>query len=581
MTFLSLFAFFKIFQDHAKLAKIIFAFIFIVAITGSIVERFYLARSSKLSIYKQYTRMLHGLTGMLLWLFIKLQMFYIRSMMTGDKVLIEPLLWVSLIGFPIIVVTLKFLFSLRSLRKPNLAKRVKNLTEEQSTIVKRLKSGATREQMLSDFPSKFVFLFEDKIVDMSDYIHPGGDIFYRNQNWREISRFLYGGRSDERTGASNSHSAMAFAALSSRIIGSLDGDLGATRSDSLSQREKDGYQELQNLDKTTQNSTSLRWSLYGSYADRIKYTPQSDWIVSSKDTISSAISIVKLTQPKYTFKISQEGVNWFGRFFYLRLDGDYKALGVAAALTPEASSYREELIKLIDGANNNERQGKIPNVLSVFSNVIPLVVRNTKSAQMAERELATAMQGKIFKLDGPYGNGLGVPRSFSGRCVIISEGAGYASLVDFFDFLLKKTAFLISENLAENGFSQYIRPEQDYRGIWEHAVFRYYGIVDKLVDLPVYDLIKKLNQLNQKHSFSLFKARLFVKNASSGQEGNMENSQFNFGFFEVDETFLKENILEADIKVGKVVLSGGAEFYQRVSGLLDGLGYPKGRVTYM
>ena len=65
-----------------------------------------------------------------------------------------------------------------------------NVTPEQKKIVQLIQRGTPIYQLKADFPHKKVFIFQNSIYDLSDYKHPGGNIFFQNHLWEEVSRYM-------------------------------------------------------------------------------------------------------------------------------------------------------------------------------------------------------------------------------------------------------------------------------------------------------------------------------------------------------------------------------------------------------
>ena len=85
--------------------------------------------------------------------------------------------------------------------------------------------GLTRKELDDRFPGKIVVMFLNRVYDLSDFTHPGGQYIWQFSKWREISRYLVGalGHPKDFLEYTNyTHSAKAYALLDSCYIGRFD-----------------------------------------------------------------------------------------------------------------------------------------------------------------------------------------------------------------------------------------------------------------------------------------------------------------------------------------------------------------------
>ena len=69
---------------HVVRAYMIFFICIGQAVGGSILESFYVSKNNRLSHYKKYFKLAHGIMGMTVWFFGKLQLWKIRGGLTGS-----------------------------------------------------------------------------------------------------------------------------------------------------------------------------------------------------------------------------------------------------------------------------------------------------------------------------------------------------------------------------------------------------------------------------------------------------------------------------------------------------------------
>ena len=541
--------FFTYITQHEVMAKIIFTLIAIQAIGGSILERIYLKRNSIISLYKKYARIIHLVGGLLLWLCAKIQLYLKQPDFHEFPWINYNLVIVSFLAFPSIAIILKVVLSLPSLRKPS-DKLPKNLkpTKEQLKIVQMLRENTPREKLIQAFPNKFVFLYEDRVYDLTNYTHPGGHIFFVNQNWKDISRFLKGGRKDERTGATHSHSAAAFMALNSHVIGSLS---------------ESGLNSIIEEGAT----------LYGSLPSVVVFPKNSDWVVDNIDELSPSFNLVRLIHSNTSIKINVKDVSHFGKFYYVDNGNQRVPEHLVHSLDSQGRAYINQVANMVLTGTDSvdvEEDSPASTQLSVFSNMVNLVQRS-KASTIED----SVTKGQVFKIEGPFGCGLGLSATFNGRCVILAEDDGYVPFIDLFEFLVRKTAHNYFTQSGRENLLFFVKTEQDYEQIYKNASFKFFGIFDSVDDFVNYNLVKNLHLMNKEHKMDLFSAEITLRNPAGRETGShlIENK--------FDADFVHENVVEASSEVDRLILSGSDAFYKKITGHLDKFGYPRGRIVYI
>lgn len=191
---------------------------------------------------------------------------------------------------------------------------MRSITNEQRIIVNKLKSGATTEQMKSDYPHKTVLLFKHLIYDLSDITHPGGDIIFAEHNFKEISRYVLGTHPSETVNfPSFIHSQAAYSLLDQHLIGSmieplniglknqplnsgpsqletmnqdLDSSLG-----NLTRNEDDSSEDLVHTYQDDSIHTDDNWTLYG-VSTGLRAVSVNYWKVSNNLRLSKNLHVV-------------------------------------------------------------------------------------------------------------------------------------------------------------------------------------------------------------------------------------------------------------------------------------------------
>jgi NAD(P)H-flavin reductase len=549
--------FFAYISNHGKMAKLIFWCTVIQAFGGSLLERLYLLKNSKISKYKKFSRWMHGAFGMFLWAATRCQMYYKQG--GWDWVMIKPwvqkIFLVSYIGLPIIVVVFKIVSILPNWKNP--FKRAKGATKNpnQNKIVALLKSGATRAEMIRDYPNKTVMIFEDKVYDMSGYIHPGGDIFFQNQNWNEVSRYMNGAHPDERTGTKINHSISAFLAMDMRLIGNI-------------------------ASNPQQNSERDLCVIYNNKLQSLGWTQNQRWKVVSKVLLSPKLVLMRFQNPLFKVKTELKGIRWIGRHFYIKGGSRKKPYTTVISLCDEYNSYRVSLLQKIDQlhsgmAAQNEAKATTQNFeIPEFSNTLCFAIKPYGKYSLSSAITSAKKNSSSFSISGPYGAGIDLSESFSGRCVIMTIGTGYLPFIDLFDFLLKKAAHNLFKSANRQDLLQTIQPAQDYEKILKGASFEFFGSFASKADFVGVEWIEKLYQMSEDGDMGLFRAQIKIEKNQGGVNLPMTNSFFNYNF-------VKEKLFRDGTKPDKLILCGTSEFMKSVAGYCEDLGFPRGRIQFI
>lgn len=237
-----------------------------------------------------------------------------------------------------------------------------------------MRAGATSDELKADYPGKTILLFKHLIYDLTDYTHPGGDIFFVNHNFKEISRYVMGIHPDE-TGnyPAYVHSQAAYRVLDSHLIGSMiKGPLKNTNSPIINYNnmllttfEGSEFNEINSIDlKLSENesqedsggeelfekpqSSILQkerddiWTLYDP-SGTFKSVTEDQWTVHNNSKVSQNLHVIQFTNSKYLVKIQLKGVCWLGKIYFL--EGiKKKPYTLVNCLSPEAIKYRQALI---------------------------------------------------------------------------------------------------------------------------------------------------------------------------------------------------------------------------------------------
>lgn len=505
--------------------------------------------------FKPIVRRVHGVLGFGIYSLAKFQIFTERQFIGFALVGQAPMaqFWMMLvISFLTIFVMEGTEFIYRYSKERNLRKfheRELQLTEIQKSIVLRLRAGEDFREVQADFCAKTILIFMNTIYDMEDFIHPGGSIFYKIHNYKEISRILLGLDHDIHTGVIHSHGEAAFKVLGFNVIGS----------------------------KFDKHRGSI-WNILNAR----NFSPvQLDCRFEIERGISND-QVLFLHNDLYITNMRSKGILWIGKFYYVEEEGKPKrVLCGVTCLTPEYKKYQLELISCFEG--DNWAEGWKDRVKA----------KSDSSTMLALGNCFDQYQGqdvKSLNIKGPFGEGLGITNDFSGRYVIITKGNGHLPFLDIFDFLLKKIMYTKAEKEGKHGLTKLIYPHQKYSEILVGATFELYADLSKLEDLPCLEMFYKLIEMNKEldDSDQNFKCMIRVEDGVSGltrEDGiPLTGREFDRRFFE-DELLLfgdgKEDPETFNRPVNRITVSTGDLDYKRsVQRWCEDLGFIGNKLTF-
>ena len=572
--------------QHDVLAKIIFGLILVQFVSGINLESLYLKKNSAGTvIFKKVARTVHLVLGILIWLSAKTQVYKMSD--TDDFGWIDFnifLIW--MIGVPVIAIFLRIMMFLPKFRRVGKvkeeARKALNLTETQKRILEELGKGRSPNELKQDFPGKYVFLYEEKVYDLTSYQHPGGQVFWETQNWKDVSRLMNGGRVDETTGISNNHSAAAYIALRNHYIGSLKHSGGA--SESVVAPTIEG-QSVSNK-STPGQSIASRW-----------VGRSLRWSVEAAEPAGGVRKVILAREGQSGVNGFSLGFSDFGKFFRFRGAKGEKQKADAGrrgawyypltGISQKSQKYREWISTLISTVSEQTRgveefDGfREANKRAQLAAITPENHKNKNSAQDSETQNLASI-GKSIKLLGPFGTGLELPETLEHKLVIIAEGSnGIAPLTEFFDFLYKRTAAEILANAGNESAASIISGIKDFDRITKTAKVSFFGDFKNKAECLAYGLVKDLSNLNSEHGLELFRAQICIDDRDGVTQQDLQSfvSQASFDAL-LSGGFRAASVGELPV-AERVVVSGGFDFSRKIWKLLEALGYPKGRVVYL
>ena len=144
---------------------------------------------------------------------------------------------------------------------------LENQTSEQKEIVANLNNFTPRAHLAYIYKNKRIVMVCNRIYDLKDLLHPGGNFLWDFNNWCEVSRYMIESYSDERDFYARTkgynHSAVAYKWLEKYcFIGKLEPFKNAAEWNLYNLHGVPDYSENQPWKKVNQKQISKTTMLY-------------------------------------------------------------------------------------------------------------------------------------------------------------------------------------------------------------------------------------------------------------------------------------------------------------------------------
>lgn len=351
-------------------------------------------------------------------------------------------------------------------------------------LIEDMRAGISKTELNKKYSGRIILIYLNKVFDLSGFIHPGGQFLFEECRWREVSRFLLGGVGLERySGIPWRHSTQAFSALSAHCIGDLL-KLGPDGSD-IVLRNENGH--------------------------AVTSTPKTEWILAERKMVSGTTATLHFKSSQIKVKLTCQGIEWMGRHYIITHQGKSRPYTNCTALANEAVTYRKSMTEHFQVLT---KKGKPTTLapLPEFIDYLPFCVKQYEGPAALSKKLVSADQGLQYKIEGPIGRGLEIPKEFSGHVLMIAGGTGILPFIDLLDFLLKKAIYEICKRDGMD--SSFVHPKQDYSSFFPGAKFTFIGAFRSVDDFLGLDIVSNLFGICQKNKLDLFDAVVRLKGLS-------------------------------------------------------------------
>ncbi|CAD8212378.1 unnamed protein product [Paramecium pentaurelia] len=293
------------------------------------------------------------------------------------------------------------------LKKQNQLPKEHSGTLQDSLLIQYIEQNE-QSHIYNEFQNKLWLIFNDEIIDLTGFSHPGGQYIWECVKGREVSRFIYGGCGlEDGTAKQYPHSKNAVVLLKNHVIGSLN--------------------TIKFTIPIDENTSTL-------------------WKLETITKLNDKTSYFGFTNPKYNIISQFTTIHSFGKYFQIQSSSSKKTpirqYTCIASMAPENVAYRKELVKYIDYVYTTKQQAKVPQQPKYLKE-LPLIIKYYESKNGFSQYIHNH-KDEMYDIQGPYGPPHGIPNS--GKIVIICGGTGIFPFLDLLDFLLKTVIYQIALN---------------------------------------------------------------------------------------------------------------------------------------
>ncbi|CAD8106849.1 unnamed protein product [Paramecium primaurelia] len=383
-----------------------------------------------------------------------------------------------------------------------------------------------------EYNNKMWFIFNNSIVDLTGFVHPGGQYIWEKTKGREISRFIYGGQSLE-DGNSRAYT------HSDKVI-------------TLIQRQTIGYLNGNSIENTTQQQIN-KWTLINQY------------------TISEKISLFGFKNSSKQIESQLTSLHQFGKYYQIKSSVN-KKISVrqytsVVSMAPENVQYRQKLINLIQVLNQIKSEDiEQINQQPRYLNELPLIIKKYES-NLGFSQYIHTHKGEEYEIEGPYGPSLGLPNK--GRVTIICGGTGILPFLDLLDFQLQSSIYQIVKKKLGQKMAEKLNPFECQFSNGLHITL-IIAVADKS-ELIGQEIFKSLITLQNQLEEQSFKMILKIKEQIEGF--TCVNERF-------DQSFMRQQLGQLS-QYDKFYVCGPPVMNQTVPITLINLGVQEKNIHYV
>ena len=518
--------------------------------------------TEKITIMK-YSHMILGYILLALSKFITLRGTWLASATLNEG---KTMFWV-LVGFYCInfFVRIKLEKDLRdsnSGKKRNITQNKAPLSFDQKALLNLLNTGYSFHDILAQLPKIKWCLYGNKVLDVTDYIHPAGNYMIKECWGKEIGRYIFGGFALETTQwvSAHKHSKWAIDVIDSLTIG-----------------------EFVFYDDIIVGKSLVNQKGSGSCIISIKPKPSIKepirWALVSKENLSDSVSKFTFQSPNFKVLNSVHGVKWMGRHFNLYFadkPGVKRQYTTILCMTDENIKFRKAVIDYFDSVTENNIIDNAafvpPTDIKKSKNCLPFIIKRYEknkgfSSLLHEVECADDIKKELF-IEGPIGTGLELSETSAGLHILFAAGTGLLPFLDLLNYLLMKVMYETLKAKGLNAEAMNINGE-DYENTFDKS-FRVemYSAFSTPKEIVSSEILVKLSEYSQKYKKNFFKSVM--------RKVKLDYNET------INENFTSEWIQKnIPLNATRILICGPPNFSRKITKSLRAIGYSFDKILFV
>lgn len=481
-----------------------------------------------------HMRRAHGLFGVLIWLLAR---FVLVTGVLHDNLIYGPYAMIFVFAetffFMLAVASLETKLQIGYVKYKAVIINWKN-QESISGFSVSLDSNLITDMEIDLKLGLFVY-FKNYIVDLKKFIHPGGQWMLKHLEGREVSRYIYGVSPLERSNTQVwAHSNEAASYLGKLMVGTL-------------------------FNPINENEWILRDRKY----NVASYSTNQFWRISKKTQVHGMMYLIDFESTQYEINCVPNGILYFAKHYILTNEKKVRIYTSCIALNDEIENYRSQLIKFLV----EQDKTLIPEIPKDTSSTLRFLIKCLENRGSLSNEIKNAEISEEFRIEGPFGPGLGISASMRGEVALIFSGTGIAAFIELLDFLLRKAIY--HKLHEQGGDTSVVHPAQNYDEYLSEVRFKAFAAFQSSSEFVAKDWISTLLDLSKSRPFGLHSLTVRIPSTALPSPYTNTSRRFDASFWEIQKAS----------RFSKIFICGGQPFVNSVHSSLLNIGVEESKIV--
>lgn len=435
--------------------------------------------------------------------------------------------------------------------------------EKHQHLLQHLNNSTPVNEILSDWRLQGLkwSILDNKVFEIKNFTHPGGNFIFDYIHGREIGRFMYGAYGIEFMAGQTQHhhSKQALKVIKKNFIGTVD--YGQTVLVPIYDIEEESSPGLYPINKSKRKKSWGILNIKKMAEATLRLTgrngPQRHWTLERRTNINHNVAKFEFLSEDFYVDPSIRDIKHLGR--HMKVSHISQAKVRLYSLVLSQTEYRIRKRKLLwKQFKNADDLITTSNQLGLSrSETLPLIIKryDVPNMDMFSRLIHDSHQNRGgFVIEGPFGVGLGLTEATTGLHYIFAAGTGIFPFLDLFDYLFEDVLeYKNAKSIFKYGFKLHI-----------------YASFTEFEDFIGLDICKKIVRICKTKKYEdAFKITIRARNAKESEFYSVTEDSF-------DDLFIEENL---NFHCEKVYVCGPPVFNLQIPISLELFGIPKDKIV--